>query len=138
MLSTSFVRGWGIRCVALIGLGLAFACRGDVSPSEVLARTAAASTVPGNPIPSVTFNLVFPAGYGLSKVAVGASSSLQLDQNSKILGSSGSLGIATSTGSSQVSLDSGAQLGTLVNIGALKIDSKATVTQAISGGAVTV
>src|SRR5260370_37970679 len=124
---------------AVLGsLVLAVACSSHSSQREKLGATAEPLTAKRpSSTASVTFDLVFPHGYGLSKAAVGASDSLRIGRGARILAANGSPGAATNAGPRKISLEERAQVGALVSVGDIKIERHAMVAQAISGGTVT-
>ncbi|MCL2726291.1 MAG: PKD domain-containing protein [Polyangiaceae bacterium] len=129
--------------VSALGIST-FACTHDVtSPpstgSESLAVKAAAAD-PSTPPASedITFNLVYPAGYNIGQVAVGASGSLSLGSNDVILGVDGKPGAVTSAGIGATSLSPSVQAGDVVSVPDISISPKDTVTSARSSGKVSV
>lgn len=105
----------------------------DPAPSEVVGtNTAALSTA------DVTIDLAYPAGFSVANVAVGASDSLQLNDQVKLFAATGSPGAATNTGSGMLTLGNGALLGTVASVGNVKIGDRDTASMLSSSGTVTV
>jgi len=121
-----------------------FSCTHDVTnppptgseSSAVKPAAADPSTPPASE--DITFNLVYPAGYNIGQVAVGASGSLSLGSNDVILGADGKPGTVTSAGTGATSLSPSVQAGDVVSVPDISISPKDTVTSARSAGKVSV
>ncbi len=88
---------------------------------------------------NATFNLVYPAGYGISRVAIAASQGMLLGVNDKVLATNGSPGTVTNAGSGLVTVGSGTTTGSIVSVGnILLVPSGVSASSAQSAGTVNV
>ncbi|HXJ19891.1 MAG TPA: hypothetical protein VMT03_06615 [Polyangia bacterium] len=121
--------------VGLIWLG---GCRGNVQPQDRVAKAGrAAKGPPVKPPPPSSFDLVFPVGYGLSRVAIAASQDVALGPNDRVLATAGTPGTVTSAGSGGVSAGPGTSAGNIVSTGNIVLQPHVTATSAQSAGTVT-
>ncbi|MGH7271669.1 MAG: hypothetical protein ACREJ3_14655, partial [Polyangiaceae bacterium] len=102
--------------VVVAGLVAVAACQGDATSEGHSAKTSLALTLPPPPT-STTFDLAFPAGQGLPRVAIAASQDVLLGPNDKILAIDGSPGNITNAGSGFVTVGSGSSAGGIVSVG---------------------
>jgi len=98
--SRSFVLG-----IALFGLLAACGVQDGKSRPESVAETASALT--GATTVSISADVAFPAGYGLSSATIGAAHSLEIGDNARILDVHGSPGIAANSGSGAALVENG-------------------------------
>src|SRR5262249_4775892 len=85
----------------------------------------------------VSFDLVFPAGYGLSRVPVGASADLVLGPGDHIIALDGSPGTVTNAGSGLLTVGTDTNAGRLVSVGSIELGPNVTAVSAQSSGTVT-
>jgi len=88
------------------------------------------------PPDSISFDLAFPSGYGLSRVTVGASENLVIGPGALIKAVDGSPGIVTNTGDGPLIVRPGTVVGSFVSVGSVQLDPNVTASEAISGGTV--
>jgi hypothetical protein len=125
---------WFAVIAALVSVA---ACQDSPSPASV-AKSTAPLTITSPPAP-VSFNLVYPSGYGLSQVPVGASQGVLLGPGDKVLAINGSPGTVTNAGSGLVTVGSGSSTGAIVSTGnVLLLPLGVTATSAQSSGTVIV
>jgi hypothetical protein len=115
---------------------LAVACGPSAQPESVGTTTAdLAACSPPKPAP-IEFDLVFPVGYGLARVGVGASERLRIGSQAHVLGTDGTPGVASSVGASPTTLEERASVGVLFNGGDVRVEEKAVANKIVSGGRV--
>jgi hypothetical protein len=89
-------------------------------------------------LPIRTFELLFPSGYGLSKVVVAASDQLLLGPHVQIEAIDGSPGTVTSAGTEKLRVGPDSRTGKIVSRGDIRLDSHVSALSAESSGTVTV
>ena len=110
------IRSRAMCAVVVAGLVAVAGCQGDAASVEHSGKTSLALTLPPPPTPT-TFDLAFPAGYGLPEVAIAASRDVLLGPNDHILAIDGSPGNMTNAGGGPVTVGSGTSAGSIVSVG---------------------
>lgn len=123
--------------LSLIAVLAAVACgRGDASLEATgtsRAEISSPSTPPPPPgAPPISFDLVYPPGYGVNNVAVGASEDLVLSSHDTIVATDGSPGNVTSTGTEETRIGPGARLGNIASVGRIELAPGVTALSAKS------
>jgi hypothetical protein len=91
--------------------------------SATVALTAATGNAGAPKVPSTpsTFDLVFPIGYGLSRVPVAASGNVSLGPDDKVLAIDGSAGNVTNAGHGRVIVGGLTSVGNIVSTGDIEL-----------------
>ena len=97
-----------------------------IASLAVAGSIVAAALSPSLVAANISFDLLFPAGYGLSQVTVGASEDMVLGPGVKVEGVDGSLGIVTNAGSGQLGVGPKAAAGSLVSTGSIRLGPNVT------------
>lgn len=128
-------RRQGVSALLHVLAGLVAACtpQDNRDPEPIRSTTSALA----GPTVTVSVDVQFPAGYGLSSVAVGAANSLEIDDKAKIIGAPGQPGTVTNSGSGATLLKNGAVAGTIASVGNIQIGNQVTAASVVAGGAIT-
>jgi PKD domain-containing protein len=93
-------------------------------------------TVNAAPPATIPFDLLFPSGYSLSRVTVGASEDIVLGSGALIQTVDGSPGIVTNSGNGTLIVRPGASAGSLVSTSSIQLDPNVVVASVKSAGIV--
>ena len=102
-----FMKKWKATGPFVVALGIvcALACeKDDAGPGRGEDRERTRTLSSADTTTDVSFDLVYPAGYGVGSVPIGASDSLQLNDSVVIRAMDGTPGPATNAGSGTLTL----------------------------------
>ncbi len=130
-----------LGCALVAALASGAGCRGDSPSAEPVTTSSLAWTnrTQGAPQAPVTFDLIYPAGYGLPRVPIGASDEVRLGENDTVLAADGSPGTVTNVGDAPVIVGSRSRTGDIVSVANIVLlPHEVTASSAKSAGKVIV